>query len=386
MANNTFLPTGFTVTSTFATLASYLDAAGIDTDQASVTSQDGYIKNNDTAIDLYIGQGTSAPSAWATIGPESAILFEAGLNTSLVWIKAASSTITVDFVEGANAYNPPLVNGVIGTLTATENVVPKADSSGNLVASNISDDGSTTTIADDLSVTGTIVSDDATTPGLTIESGNTNTGYVDVKGKTSGKLRITVADAMAQTVSLTTAAQTSGAGTLTIPDLAGTSVGLVTTTATQTLSNKTFTAPALGTPASGVLTACTVATAAANDNDTSIASTAFVQGQGQGYLVYDATLTQTSTNAPVATVGQNNIGQTMTWAYVSPGVYTVTAGAAAFTANKTQIFVGSLNALSESVAYTAIRTSTTVITLSTIDGVAADALLTETAIRIVIFP
>ena len=33
---------------------------------------------------------------------------------------------------------------------------------------------------------------------------------------------------------------------------------VVTTTGTQTLSNKTLTAPALGTPASGVLSACTV--------------------------------------------------------------------------------------------------------------------------------
>lgn len=139
----------------------------------------------------------------------------------------------------------------------------------------------------------------------------------------------------------------------------------------------------------------TVPTAAANDNDTSIASTAFVQGQGQGYLVYDATLTQTSTNAPVATVGQNNIGQTMTWAYVSPGVYTVTAGAAAFTANKTQIFIGSGNTIgiNTTVLIQPVRTSTTVITinvwlqdLANPDNVATNALLTETAIRIVIFP
>ena len=262
MANNTFLPTGFTVTSTFATLASYLDAAGINTDQAPVTSQDGYIKNNDTAIDLYVGQGTSAPSSWATIGPESAILFETGLNTSLVWIKCASSTITVDFVEGANSYNPPLVNGVIGTLTATENVVPKADSSGNLVASTISDDGAgTVTIASDTSVTGTVTSDDATTPAFILASGNTNTGYIDVFGKTSGKIRITTADATAQTINITAAAQTSGAGTITIPDLAGASTAPVFTGIAQTLTSKTLTSPVLttpqlGTPTSGTLGAC----------------------------------------------------------------------------------------------------------------------------------
>ncbi len=247
MANNTFLPTGFTATSTFQQLSALLDAAGISSATTGfITSQDGYIKNNDTAIDLYIGQGTSAPSNWATIGPESAILFESGLNTSLIWIKCASSTVSVDFVEGANAYNPPLVNGVIGTLTATENVVPKADSSGNLVASTISDDGAgTVTIASDTSVTGTVTSDDATTPAFIVASGNTNTGYIDIFGKTSGKIRITTADATAQTINITAAGQTSGAGTITIPDLAGASTGLATTTVAQTLTNKTLTAPVL---------------------------------------------------------------------------------------------------------------------------------------------
>lgn len=137
----------------------------------------------------------------------------------------------------------------------------------------------------------------------------------------------------------------------------------------------------------GTLTlASPVATPAANDNDTSIATTAFVQGQGQGYLVYDATLTQTSTNAPVATVGQNNIGQTMTWARSNTGIYTVTAGAAAFTANKTQIFVGQ-NVTTAIVQIQGVRTSTTVITVQSVEeGTPADDFLTETAIRIVIFP
>lgn len=246
MANNTFLPTGFTVTSTFATLASYLDAAGINTDQSPVTSQNGYIKNNSTSISLYIGQGTSAPSSWATLAPESAILFNAGLNTSLIWIKAASSTVTADFVEGADEYAPPTINGVIGTITANEGVVPMADADGNLIASSISDDGAgTVSIASDVTATGTVTSDDATTPAFIVASGNTNTGYIDVFGKTSGKIRITTADATAQTINITAAAQTSGAGTITIPDLAGASTAPVFTGLAQTLVTKTLTAPVL---------------------------------------------------------------------------------------------------------------------------------------------
>jgi len=126
--------------------------------------------------------------------------------------------------------------------------------------------------------------------------------------------------------------------------------------------------------------------------DTTAAAWDIASQSALGYLVYDATLTQTSTNAPVATVGQNNIGQTMTWAYVSPGVYTVTAGAAAFTANKTQVFIGSNPGGADFAIFTTVRSSTTVIGVRTLgvelggSAALADDLLTETAIRIVIFP
>jgi len=66
--------------------------------------------------------------------------------------------------------------------------------------------------------------DDATTPTFQTASGKTNTGYFEVLGKTSGGTRFTTADATAQTVTITTAAQTGGAGVgLSIPDMAATS-------------------------------------------------------------------------------------------------------------------------------------------------------------------
>ncbi len=68
-----------------------------------------------------------------------------------------------------------------------------------------------------------------TTPSLTTNSGQTNTGNVTVKGKTSGSLKITTADATAQTVTLSAAAQTVGAATLSIPNLAGTNATIATT-------------------------------------------------------------------------------------------------------------------------------------------------------------
>lgn len=57
-------------------------------------------------------------------------------------------------------------------------------------------------------------------------------------------------------------------------------------------------------------------------------------GGGAGYLVYTALLSQTGTDAPVATVLENTLGGTVVWSYNSTGNYTGTL-AAAFTENKT---------------------------------------------------
>lgn len=48
-----------------------------------------------------------------------------------------------------------------------------------------------------------------------------NTGYLQLNGKTSGALKLTTADATAYTVTVSAAAQTSAAATLTIPNLGG---------------------------------------------------------------------------------------------------------------------------------------------------------------------
>ena len=55
-------------------------------------------------------------------------------------------------------------------------------------------------------------------------------------------------------------------------------------------------------------------------------------------------LTQTGTNAPVATEVYNNTGETFTWSYVSDGVYRITSTGASFTLNKTVVFVNHGNA------------------------------------------
>lgn len=57
-------------------------------------------------------------------------------------------------------------------------------------------------------------------------------------------------------------------------------------------------------------------------------------GGGAGYLVYTALLTQTGTDAPVATVLENTLGGAVVWSYDDVGFYIATL-VGAFTENKT---------------------------------------------------
>ena len=84
---------------------------------------------------------------------------------------------------------------------------------------------------------------------------------------------------------------------------------------------------------------------------------------GLGYTVYTALVTQTGTNAPVATILKNNTGYTYTWARTAPGTYTITASGNAFTSNKTIVFYN-LGEYAFSVGQPWTRTSDTVVTIS----------------------
>lgn len=89
---------------------------------------------------------------------------------------------------------------------------------------------------------------------------------------------------------------------ISVYDAAGISQQVVGTTATQTLSNKTFVAPALGTPASGIITNLT--------------------GNAEGATVGMPYTTQTSTYAPVAADNGSEIsfagaGANATWTLTS---------------------------------------------------------------------
>ena len=103
------------------------------------------------------------------------------------------------------------------------------------------------------------------------------------------------------------------------------------------------------------------------------------------YNSYVALLTQAGTAAPVATVLSNNLTATLTWARTGVGVYTLTASAATFTANKTIVF---LNAGSGIPLISAERTSDTVLTVKTFvssNAAATDAVITNGAFEVRIY-
>ncbi len=96
----------------------------------------------------------------------------------------------------------------------------------------------TSTGANQLS--GAVTITDATTPSLTTAAGKTNTGFIQVNGKTSGALKIITADATAQTITISGAAQTVGATTLTIPNFANVNDTFAFLALSQALTNKTY--------------------------------------------------------------------------------------------------------------------------------------------------
>ena len=64
---------------------------------------------------------------------------------------------------------------------------------------------------------------------------------------------------------------------------------------------------------------------------------------GATYKVYTALLTQTGTNAPVATVLENTLGVIVSWGYNSVGSYILTAESSLFEQGKVQSLQGSGN-------------------------------------------
>jgi len=115
---------------------------------------------------------------------------------------------------------------------------------------------------------------------------------------------------------------------------------------------------------------------------------------GNGVKVYRALLTQTGTDAPVATVLENTLGADVTWDYDDAGRYRVTLSSAILTADKTCLPPVNATASMEgapAVVTSFFRVDTDAVRLQTAsaDLVAgtltlADALLTNAYVQIIV--
>ncbi len=105
-----------------------------------------------------------------------------------------------------------------------------------------------------------------------------------------------------------------------------------------------------------------------------VAESSTGQSTARPFKVYKAKLTQSSTDAPVATIVENTLGGTPVYAFSSTGVFTATL-TGAFPLAKTLIVLNS-NVVA------AVRTSDNVITLTG----ASNGLLTDTTLIIEVYP
>ena len=114
-----------------------------------------------------------------------------------------------------------------------------------------------------------------------------------------------------------------------------------------------------------------------------------VQAAARPYKVYTALLTQTGTNAPIATVLENTLGGTVIWSRVSTGTYVGTL-AGVFAVNKTICFHQRSSDLTSSSAFdysmSSAQASTNTVDLkSTLAGGLADGLIIRSSVEIRVY-
>lgn len=198
-----------------------------------------------------VNTGASATQIWnfggSTTASEFRFLEPSGSGTNYSAFKAVA--------QGANiTYSLPATVGAAGTFLrdnagngvldwATPSGSGNVTNSGTLTSTALVT-GAGTTVVQTPSATATLDSSgNISLPGtITTGSGGGTTGNIVLSGTTSGALKITGADAMAQTVTMSLAAQTTGNATLTIPDLAGTNKNMLVSLGTAAIaSGKTLT-------------------------------------------------------------------------------------------------------------------------------------------------
>lgn len=110
------------------------------------------------------------------------------------------------------------------------------------------------------------------------------------------------------------------------------------------------------------------------------------------YLVYTALITQTGTDAPVATVLKNTLGVTLTWSRVSEGAYKVTASSGIFLEAKTWTIINNINIAGTNyfdinrLSNTEVFVASSVFDAGTPPYVPADGIIAALSLEIRIYP
>jgi hypothetical protein len=196
--------------------------------------------NGPNLIAPILGTPASGVLTNATGLPEAGLSFTdistANATTSLHGLLPKLGGGTTNFLRADGTWQAPPGSGTISS--GTTNTLPKYTAATTIGNSLFTDDGTTGkyTGSGGFSLTGSSVS-----------------GKLTLSGITSGSTIYTTADATAQTVTITTAAQTSGAANLTIPNFAGVNDTYTFNTLAATLANKTLASPIV----TGTLTANT---------------------------------------------------------------------------------------------------------------------------------
>ncbi len=247
-------------------------------------------------------QTVTGAKTFGTIGGAVGKLILAGSTSgsTILNASAAAGSTTVTLPAATDTLVGKATTDTLTNKTLTSPVINGATSSGSTAINLSGNSGTFSSPTGANTLGGAVTVNDATTPSITLASGKTNTGYVQVNGKTSGALKLIAADAAAQTVTVTLAAQTVGAATLTIPDQAGTARNLVTDTGTATLTNKTI----AGSQVNGAYTASSMTMATARLLGRTTASTGAVEEitVGSGLALSGGSLTATGTGAGTVTV------------------------------------------------------------------------------------
>lgn len=219
----------------------------------------GIVKNTTTTGVLSIAVAGDFPTLnQNTSGNAATVTTNANLTGGVTSVGNAATVVTNANLTGCVTSVGNATSSTITSPVITTGMTASGSAANDFSAS--SGTFKTSTGANQLS--GSVTISDATTPSLTTASGKTNTGFLLINGKTSGSFKILPVDATAQAITMSVAAQTTGAATATIPDLANTNqtfsfIGKTETLVGKTLTSPTLTTPILGTPSSGTLTSCT---------------------------------------------------------------------------------------------------------------------------------